>query len=80
MGSKDFRDYLNKYIVSGEYGVEMQNTRLYKHFLEMRNEVLRHKWFESERANKDVGFEYALIDWIVKHKAEWDSNHKSSNN
>lgn len=73
------RDYLNKYIVNGDWSVEMKNTRLYKHFLEMRDEILKHKWFESERANKDVGFEYALIDWIVKHKPRWDSDHKINN-
>jgi glutaredoxin-related protein len=73
------RDYLNKYIVNGDWSVEMKNTRLYKHFLEMRDEILKHKWFESERANKDVGFEYALINWIVKHKPRWDSDHKINN-
>lgn len=43
----------------------------------MRNEILKHKWIESEKANKDVGFEYALIDWIVKYKSGWDQEHKS---
>jgi len=37
----------------------------------MREEVLRHKWIESEKANKDVGFEFALIDWVFNHKEEW---------
>ena len=63
--------------MSERESVEMQNTRLYKHFHEMREEVLKHKWFESERANRDVGFEYALLDWILKHKARWDNEHKN---
>ena len=46
----------------------------------MRDEVLKHKWFESERAQRDVGFEYALVDWIVKYKNRWDSEHKVNNN
>lgn len=58
----------------------MQNTQLYKHFLEIRNEVLKHKWIESEKACRDVGFEYALVDWIVKHKSRWDSEHKVNKN
>jgi len=37
----------------------------------MREEILKHKWFESEKAGKDVGFEYALLNWIVKHKDNW---------
>jgi hypothetical protein len=38
----------------------------------MREEVLRHKWYESEKAGKDVGFEFALLDWIFKFKNAWD--------
>lgn len=49
-------------------------TRVYKHFLAMREEILRHKWFESEKAGKDVGFEYALLDWNIKFKNNWDKN------
>lgn len=51
-------------------------TQLYRHFLLMREEVLRHKWFESERAGKDVGFEYALLDWNFRYKADWDKRPK----
>jgi hypothetical protein len=42
----------------------------------MREEILKHKWFESERAGKDVGFEYALVDWVVKFKQVWDKKTK----
>jgi len=51
-------------------------TSLYKHFTLMREEILKHKWFESERAGKDVGFEYALVDWVVKFKQVWDKKTK----
>lgn len=50
-------------------------TKLYQHFFLMREEILRHKWFESEKAGKDVGFEYALLDWNFKYKSGWDKNH-----
>ena len=46
-------------------------TKLYQHFALMREEILKHKWCESEKAGKDVGFEYALLNWIVKHKDNW---------
>jgi len=38
----------------------------------MREEILKHKWYESERSGRDVGFEYALLDWNFKFKQEWD--------
>jgi len=43
----------------------------------MREEILRHKWIESEKVHHDVGFEYALVDWIVKYKAGWDKKSKN---
>ena len=36
-------------------------TVLYKEFLAERQEILRHKWIESEKAGYDIGFEYALF-------------------
>jgi len=32
---------------------------------------LKHKWIESEKAGKDIGFEKALLYWIVKHRSNW---------
>jgi hypothetical protein len=44
---------------------------LYRHYQAQREEILKHKWFESEKAGHDVGFERALTDWTLKHRAEW---------
>ena len=44
---------------------------LYKEFLAEREEILCHKWIESEKAGYDIGFERALVDWILKHRAAW---------
>jgi len=49
----------------------VKNSRLYKEFLAEREEVLRHKWIESEKAGYDIGFERALFDWMVKHRPAW---------
>ena len=38
---------------------------------EVRQEIEKHKWFESEKAGYDIGFERALTDWIVKHRSKW---------
>ena len=49
----------------------VRNSVLYKEFLAERAEILKHKWIESEKAGRDIGFEKALLDWIVKHRSNW---------
>ena len=49
----------------------VKNSVLYKEFLAEREEILKHKWIESEKAGHDIGFEKALLDWIVKHRSAW---------
>jgi hypothetical protein len=54
----------------------VNNSALYKEFLAEREEILRHKWIESEKAGYDIGFERALIDWIVKYRSAWRKHYK----
>jgi hypothetical protein len=54
-------------------GELVKESLLYKEFLAEREEILRHKWIESEKAGHDIGFEKALLDWIVKHRSSWRS-------
>jgi len=49
----------------------VMNSALYREFLAERDEILKHKWIESEKVGFDIGFERALLDWIVKHRANW---------
>ncbi len=49
----------------------LQNSSLYKEFLAEREEILRHKWLESEKQQRDIGFERALLDWIRNHRDAW---------
>ena len=44
---------------------------LYQVFLAERDEILRHKWIESERLGRDIGFEMALTEWTLEHRATW---------
>ncbi len=55
----------------GEQSGFVKNSVLYKEFLAEREEILKHKWIESEKAGTDIGFEKALLDWIVKHRSSW---------
>jgi hypothetical protein len=49
----------------------LKNSSLYREFQAEREEILKHKWIESEKAGEDIGFERALTDWIIKHRAKW---------
>jgi hypothetical protein len=49
----------------------VRNSNLYREFQAEREEILKHKWIESEKAGYDIGFERALTDWIVRHRSKW---------
>jgi len=46
-------------------------TTPYQEFLAERNEILRHKWFESEKRGYDIGYEQALLDWVSTYRTDW---------
>ena len=56
----------------------LERSSLYKEFLAEREEILKHKWLESEKAGKDIGFERALLDWIRKHRDGWRSARRNA--
>ncbi len=55
----------------------VKQSGLYQEFLAEREEILRHKWIESERLGYDIGFERALLDWIRKHRESWRAARRS---
>lgn len=55
----------------------LQRSSLYQEFLAEREEILRHKWLESEKAGRDIGFERALLDWIRKHRDDWRNQRRT---
>jgi hypothetical protein len=56
----------------------VKNSVLYKEFLAERDEILRHKWIESEKTGRDIGFEKALLDWIIKYRSNWRTGRSKS--
>ena len=64
--------------IAGDSRDIVMNSALYREFLAERDEILRHKWLESEKAGYDIGFERALLDWIVKHRSNWRRSRRSS--
>jgi hypothetical protein len=49
----------------------MEGSLLMSEFAAQRDEILRHKWIESEKAKRDIGFEKALMGWILNHRSGW---------
>lgn len=49
---------------------------LYKKFISIRDEIMKHKWIESEKKQSDIGFESALVDWIKNHRSVWLESNK----
>ena len=58
----------------------VKQSPLYQEFLAEREEILRHKWLESERLGYDIGFERALLDWIRKHRDAWRNARRGEQN
>jgi hypothetical protein len=46
----------------------IENTLLYKKYMEEKAHILENKWYMSEHAGKDVGYERALLDWMLNKK------------
>ena len=55
----------------------VKQSNLYQEFLAEREEILKHKWLESERLGYDIGFERALLDWIRKHRDTWRASRRA---
>ena len=56
-------------VVAAEFS--FYNSSIYREFLEEKEEVLKHKWLESEKKGYDIGYSAALIDWILRHRRDW---------
>ena len=57
----------------------LKRSSLYREFLAEREEILKHKWLESEKLGEDIGFERALLDWIRKHRDGWRAARRPHN-
>lgn len=49
----------------------IEPSQYYECFLSEREEILKHKWIESAKAQEDIGFERALTEWIACHREGW---------
>jgi hypothetical protein len=58
----------------------VKQSSLYQEFLAEREEILKHKWLESEKAGRDIGFEQALVSWVVHHRERWRRSRRLGGN
>ncbi|HQU09813.1 MAG TPA: DUF4032 domain-containing protein [Opitutales bacterium] len=56
----------------------MKHSKLYQECLAEREEILKHKWLESEKAGKDVGIDRCVLDWVLKHRDPWRASRRSN--
>ncbi len=47
------------------------HSLLYQQSQAQAEEIMKHKWYESERAGHDIGLDRARTDWAIKHRSEW---------
>ena len=52
----------------------LESSALYKKFIEERNEILKHKWLESEKAGQDIGFEKGQV--IFSRRGRFENEQK----
>lgn len=43
----------------------------FQEFLAERMKIGEHKWLESERQQRDIGWEAALMGWVQDHRSTW---------
>jgi|TARA_X000000950_G_scaffold273588_1_gene357550 hypothetical protein len=51
-------------------------SSFYMEFSAEREEILKHKWLESEKAGEDIGWERALLGWVCNHRSDWKKSRK----
>ena len=56
-----------------DYDKEMyKRSTFYRRQIDEIVEIEKHKWFESEKAGRDVGGNRATLDWMRKYRVHWN--------
>ena len=51
----------------------------FQEFLLEREKIAEHKWLESERDGRDIGWEAALLNWVNHHRSTWKKSRVKRN-
>lgn len=52
-----------------------EHSSFFQMCLAEREEILRHKWLESEKVGRDIGYDRAVIDWVRRYRPGWFRSH-----
>ncbi len=53
-------------------GIQLsERSSLYREIMAEQKQIEEHKWLESEKAGKDIGYEKALFSWVRFHRTRW---------
>ena len=55
----------------------LTGSLLYREAQAEREEIMKHKWYESEKKGYDIGFELAQMDWRIKYGSQWHRKRQS---
>jgi hypothetical protein len=70
--------FMSQTTPKGSNGADLvRKSSLYREFEAEKEEIMKHKWIESQKAGHDIGFERALTDWIIKHRSKWRRGRQS---
>ena len=47
----------------------VRQSRLFQHWESIKQDILLHKWYESEKAGYDIGWERACVDWMIRNSS-----------
>jgi hypothetical protein len=71
--------FMSQTLTQGSNGHDLvRKSSLYREFEAEKEEIMKHKWIESQKAGHDIGFERALTDWIIKHRSKWRRSRQPS--
>ena len=45
----------------------LQRTQLFQRWEMMKREIMLHKWYQSEKAGYDIGWERAATNWMIHY-------------
>jgi Domain of unknown function (DUF4032) len=45
----------------------LQRSQLFQRWQLMKKEILLHKWYQSEKAGYDIGWERAATNWMIHY-------------
>lgn len=51
----------------------LQRSTFFLFLKKEKNEIDKLKWIESEKENRDIGWDHAFFVWITKHQSSWRS-------